>query len=177
LQPTAVKADVANKKKGIMILALFGAIVPIGLFAVVGGGGGCNGSAEGQIVSTGAPHGDYTLTPTSCYSGQHEDFFGVWVAPELTSEGGGQGWKGGLKLVKSHTNVWEVYVESPTECQSFDCVVRQLDPAGCSKFEVDVHDTGNVFNDIRVREGYVNLECDTPEGGTLVANLTFEGCS
>jgi hypothetical protein len=167
-----------SSPKGIILGVLVMAALPMLLFGLLGPGGGCNGSAEGVITSTGQPHGDYTLRPTSCYSGEHEDFFGVWVAPELESAGGGSGWRGGIKLVKSHTNEWEIYVESPLECQNnFDCVIRQLDTSTCSKVEVDVHNTNTVVNNITVREGHVNLECETPEGGTYAASLTFDGCS
>jgi hypothetical protein len=167
----------SNPKPAIGLIIAF-AIIPIVLFMVLGPGGSCSGSAEGVITSTGEPHGDYTLRPTSCYSGEHEDFFGVWVAPELESAGGGSGWRGGLKLVKNHMNQWEIYVESPVECQNnFDCVIRPLDTSTCSKVEVDVHNTNTMVNNITVREGHVNLECDTPEGGTYHASLTFEGCS
>ncbi|MBW2460880.1 MAG: hypothetical protein JRH11_04490 [Deltaproteobacteria bacterium] len=154
---------------------MFTAIVPV---IILGGSGGCNGSTEGEIRSTGAPFGDYTLHPTSCYSGQHEDFFGVWVAPEASDDpSGNSGWRGGLKLVKDHSGAWEVYVESPTECQSFDCVTRPLDPAHCERYEVDVHNTNTIVNDIWVREGSASFECETPEGGTFAAHLVFEGCS
>ena len=142
------------------------------------GGGGCSGSVEGQIRSVGEPYGDYVIQPTSCFSGEHESFFGVWVTPDLSEdENGSSGFKGGLKLVKSHTGQWEVYVESPTECQSFSCVIRELNPEHCDTFSVEVHNTSTTINDIRVREGHADLQCRLPEGGTFTAHLVFEGCS
>ncbi len=178
--PTAApkKAPKKSSPKGVLFLVIAMAILPLGIMALSGGGGGCNGSAEGTIRSTGAPHGDYTLNPTSCYSGAHEDFFGVWVAPELQSANGHDGWRGGIKLVKNQLNQWDVYIESPIECQNdFDCVVRPLDTSTCSKVEIDVHNTNTTINNIRVREGHVSLECNTPEGGTYSANVSFDGCS
>lgn len=153
------------------------AFVPMIAIFAFGGGGGCTGSVEGTFQSTGQPFGDYSQTPTACFSGEHESFMGVWVAPELMSEGGSSGWKGGLKIVKSHLGPWEVYIESPTECQSFNCVIRQLDAEHCSTFDVNVSNTNTYINDIRVREGHLRLQCTTPEGGTVSANLTFSGCS
>jgi hypothetical protein len=43
-------------------------------------------------------------------------------------------------------------------------------------FDVDVHKTNNNINDIWVVEGHAQLDCTTPEGGTVTANLKFDGC-
>ncbi len=163
--------------KAIILTSILFALGPILFFVFGTGGGGCSGSVEGNLRSTGQPHGDYTLNPTSCFSGEHESFFGVWVATDLRDENGRSGFKGGLKLVKAHTGQWEAYLESPLECQSFNCVTRQIDPAHCTVYEIDVRNTSTEINDIRVREGTARLECTFPEGGTLSANLKFDGCS
>lgn len=85
-----------------------------------------SGSVEGQIQSRSKPFGTWSMTPTACYSGQHQSFFGVWVAPKVESSGGREGFKGGVKLMKSPTEEWNAYVESPLECESFKCKIWEL---------------------------------------------------
>lgn len=168
----------AKRVRPIILIAVFAAVVPIGAMMLMGGGLFGSGTVEGELRSSGQPYGDYSVRPTSCFSGEHESFFGVWVTPDLTEDAEGRtGFKGGLKIVKSHVGEWEIYVESPLECQSFNCVIRPLDPEHCNVFQVDVHNTNTTVNDIRVREGTVDLECAPPEGGTFVAHLVFDGCS
>jgi hypothetical protein len=43
-------------------------------------------------------------------------------------------------------------------------------------FDVEVRNTHNSINDIFVVEGHATLDCATPEGGALTANLKFDGC-
>lgn len=165
----------AKGRRGVLVIALLGALIPMGvMFFVIGGGGG--GSVEGQIVSSGSPYGDYMMQPSSCFSGEHESFFGVWVTPELEKVDGRQGFRGGLKLVKSHLGEWEVYVESPIECSGLKCKIRQLPRDACSLFDVSVENTNTTFNDIRVRRGHASLDCRFSSGGKLSANLLFKGC-
>jgi hypothetical protein len=132
---------------------------------------------KGEIRSQGQPFGSYVLVPKECHSGEHESFFGVWVTPPMVKSGGREGFKGGLKLVKTHLGTWTVYVESPLECKGLECAIRELDRAHCQRFDVNVRNTNTVVNDIRVREGHVRLDCKLPEGGTLKANVEFDGCS
>ena len=164
-----------NRKLVMLLPILF--VVQAGIFILVFGSNGCTGSVEGQIVSAGKPHGDYTLVPTSCFSGEHESFFGVWVTPDLQKVDGRQGFKGGLKIVKSHTGDWEVFVESPEECDGLQCKIRPLDTSSCKTFDVNVRNTNTTINDIRVREGHATIDCETPEGGRIEAKLDFDGCS
>lgn len=165
-----------TKGSPLRILRFLPLLLGIGIPLAFLGGGGCTGSVEGEMKSTGEPHGDFTLTPTSCFSGEHESFFGVWVTPDLQEIDGRQGFKGGLKIVRSHTGEWEVYVESPKECDGLKCKIRQLDESECKTFEVDVRNTNTTINDIRVREGRAKLDCKFDDG-TFTANLKFSGCS
>jgi len=134
-------------------------------------------SVEGEIHARGKPFGTWSMKPTSCYSGQHQSFFGVWVAPDLKTSGGREGFKGGIKVMKSPTEEWNAYVESPLECQSFKCKVYELPQASCKVFDVEVRNTHNSVNDIFVLEGHIKLDCTSPEGGAVTANLEFDGCS
>jgi hypothetical protein len=135
-----------------------------------------SGSVEGQIQARGKPWGTWSMKPTACYSGQHQSFFGVWVAPELKKSGGREGFKGGLKIMKTPLEEWSVYVESPLECESFKCKIYELPRSACRVFDVDVKNTSNSINDIWIVEGHAKLDCAMPEGGALTTNLKFDGC-
>jgi hypothetical protein len=174
--PAPAPAPKPKKNKLIFLLPLLFVGQAL-LFVFIFAGNGCSGSVEGQIVSVGKPHGDYTLVPTSCFSGEHESFFGVWVTPDLQSVDGRQGFKGGLKIVKAHTGEWQLFVESPEECDGLQCKIRPLDTSSCKVFDVSVENTNTTINDIRVRAGHATLDCETPEGGHLEAKLVFDGCS
>lgn len=176
--PASPSSETGRKGRKRFPVAFFLVFVAfqVGVFAFVFGGDGCSGSVKGQLSAQGAPFGEFTMTPTSCFSGAHESFFGVWVTPDLIEVDGRSGFKGGLKLVKTHTGVWEAYVESPNECRGLKCRIRKLDPDRCEVFEVDVRNTNSTYNDIRVREGGARLKCAAAEGGLLTADLTFSGC-
>jgi hypothetical protein len=175
--PGPSEAKPAGSPRRILFAGIAIAVIPAIAF-IVFGGGSCTGTVEGELRVSDPPHGDFVLKPTSCFSGEHESFFGAWVTNDLTEIDGRSGFKGGLKLVKEHTGEWRAFLESPNECTNgFNCVIRPIDPAHCSVFDVDVSNTSTTVNDIRVREGHARLECSFPEGGTLRANLTFDGCS
>jgi len=134
------------------------------------------GSAKGEVRSRGKPFGDYAMQVEGCFSGARENFFGAWVTPKLEDKGSGYGAKGGLKLVKNMVGEWDVYVESPSECEGYKCKTRPLDAKACTVFDVDVHDTQTSVNDVIEREGHARLTCSFPDGGALTANVTFDGC-
>lgn len=176
--PAPVRTKKPQSTRSLLFMGIAIAVIPAIAFVAFGGGGGCTGSVEGQLAVSGPPHGDYVLKPTSCFSGEHESFFGVWVANDVTEIDGRSGFKGGLKLVKEHTGEWSAFLESPNECTNgFRCVIRAIDRAHCTVFDVEVRNTNTTINDIRVREGHARFECTFPEGGAVRGNLTFDGCS
>jgi len=155
----------------LLVVALVG--IPVGLMLF----GLATGGAKGEIRSRGEPFGTYVQKPPACHSGEHESFFGVWVAPEIKTIGGREGFQGGLKLLKNPLGEWTVYVESPIGCQGLKCPIRELEKKYCKVWDVEVHNTSTSVNDIWVREGHAKLDCSFPEGGSLTANLTFDGCT
>lgn len=167
--------------KGLLVVVMAGPMLLTVVFLLIPflflGNPFAAGSATGEIRSQGSPHGDYVLGPTSCYSGEHEGFFGVWIAPELEEDAQGRsGFRGGLKLVKDPVGSWRVFLQSPAECESFACVTRPVARAHCGTFDVSVRHTNVWVNEIRERQGHADLECRFPEGGSLSAHLTFERC-
>jgi len=167
------ESNKANHSVGGVILVVLLVALPLGffLFSIAGGG------AKGEIRSRGEPFGTYVQKPPACHSGEHENFFGVWVAPEVKKLNGKEGFQGGLKILKNPLGEWTVYVESPIGCEGFKCPIRELEKKHCKVFDVEVRNTSTTYNDIRVREGHAKLDCSFPEGGTLTANLTFDGCT
>ncbi len=138
---------------------------------------GCGGgSTEGEIRSTGAPHGDFVMAPPSCHSGEHESFFGVLVAPKLEEINGHTGVRGGLKVLKNALGQWEAYLENPKTCRGFSCQVLQVEAQQCKVFDIEVKNTNTRKNGIRLREGHARLDCAFSQGGTLKADLVFKGC-
>ncbi|MEZ4221085.1 MAG: zinc ribbon domain-containing protein [Polyangiaceae bacterium] len=159
------------KKELLLALLAAGIIIPVIIWYSTRDQ---RGTATGQIRATGT-YGDFTLAVNKCVSGQVDDFFGVWVMPELVEfKPGTMGWKGGLRLVRSGDQ-WAVYVSDPTTCHDYDCNETRLDPAKCKTFEVKVRDTDASRNDITAREGSARLEC-RDGAGSFDADVKFRGC-
>jgi hypothetical protein len=175
IDPAEVGGQPLEKGKNVaatvLVIALVGIPVGLMLFALASGG------AKGEIRSRGEPFGTYVQKPPACHSGEHESFFGVWVAPDIKTIDGRNGFQGGLKLLKNPLGEWTVFVESPLHCQGLKCPIRELEKKYCKVWDVDVRNTSTSVNDIRVREGHAKLDCSFPEGGSLTANLTFDGCT
>jgi len=168
-------AAVFKKKKLFRLVALFVALDVVAVI-VFFASGAFGSSVEGEIRSAGLPNGDFVMAPPTCHSGEHESFFGVWVAPELEEIDGRTGFRGGLKVLKNPLGQWEAYLESPNTCRGFECQVLQVKKEHCLVFDIRVENSGTTVNDVRLREGYAKLQCKFPEGGTLKVDLKFSGC-
>jgi len=131
------------------------------------------GSATGDLRSTGAPHGDFVVRPVTCFNGGHWGFDGVWVVTETLTDGDSSGFRGGLKIVDAGAGGWDAWVENPTVCQGFQCQQRYVDRRHCRVHDLVVSEM-SVF--LRT-SGHATLDCAFPEGGTLKAELTFDGCA
>lgn len=131
------------------------------------------GSVTGDIRSTGAPHGDFVVRPVTCVTGGHWGFDGVWVVTETLTEGDRSGFRGGLKIVDAGAGGWDAWVENPNVCQGFKCQQRYVDRKHCRVFDVVVSDTSVWLR----RGGHARLDCAFPGGGTLKAELAFDGCA
>ena len=63
-----------------------------------------------------------------------------------------------------------VLVDDPT-------VVQLSPPPGaCRELSVDVHLNGTRVNNDEEIDGSIDIDCDLPGGGTLVAHASFENC-
>jgi len=131
------------------------------------------GSVTGDIRSTGAPHGDFVVRPVTCYTGGHWGFDGVWVVTETLTEGDRSGFRGGLKIVDAGAGGWDALVENPNICQGFKCQQRRVDKKYCRVHDVVVSDMSAFLR----YSGHALFDCLFPEGGTLKAALTFDGCA
>ncbi len=97
----------------------------------------------------------------------------MWVVTEMLTSGQRRGFKGGLKIPKNDAGSWDAYVENPNICQGFRCRQLLVEREHCRVFDVVVTDT-NVW---QRRSGHAHIDCAFPEGGTLKAELTFNGCA
>jgi hypothetical protein len=131
------------------------------------------GSVTGDIRSTGAPHGDFIVRPVTCFSGGHWGFDGVWVVTETLTSGDRTGFKGGLKIMSNGAGGWDAYAENPNICQGFKCQQRHIDVKHCRVHDLVVSDMSPFLR----TSGHATFDCAFPEGGTLKAALTFDGCA
>jgi hypothetical protein len=84
-----------------------------------------------------------------------------------------RGFRGGLKILKNDADGWEACVENPDVCQGFQCRQLWVDTEHCRAFDLVVTDMSVWLR----RSGHAYFDCAFPEGGTLKAELTFNGCA
>lgn len=164
--PTGGGKALKTALKVLLVLGLMLA-VPVGSFLI-----NPPGTATGEIRASGAPHGDFVLHPAACHTGDHWSFDGVWVFEEMLSEGGREGFRGGLKIAGDGAGGWEAYVEDPNACDGFQCRRVFVDRKRCRVYDVAVTDTSMLTG----YSGHADIDCAFPGGGTLRARITFEGC-
>lgn len=157
-----------RRSKLLLLLPIQLAIAGAAAFFVMKG---CD-KAEGTLVVTSQEHGDFTFTAMRCGSGQRMGFFGVIVAGEGPNDGG-------ILVVEDPVKGKLVRVEVPGSCEPPDleeCTEFTILKDQCSVFKSSVRNTNTTVNDVRLREGYLELDCSLEDGGTARAKIKFEGC-
>ena len=118
--------------------------------------------------------GDFTIVADRCGSGERQSFFGAFVTGDGPT-------KGGLKIIQDPmTDVWSVLVEIPGSCKAPDyevCTVVPLPLDQCATRDISVVRTNNRVNSVYAVEGRLNLSCSLDDGGTVTANISFDGCT
>ena len=171
--PMAARTQKSSQSTGrkLLIVALSSVVwVGIGAFFLFGPDG-CS-STEGSLVSRGEATGDFTLTPTSCRSGQHEGFFGVYLVPDKDN-------LGGLKIIKDPVKDYVVQLELPGSCSGDECEVVTLKKKQCRVLKSKVVRTSTTVNDIVLLDGSIELDCEVKRKGEIseiTANIKFESC-
>ncbi len=130
----------------------------------------CRSGAEGSLVSSGEPLGDFTLDLAKCASGEHRQFFGVFLAPE---NGGG-----GIKAIRDELTGDRIQVEAPGSCDANgkDCRVKTLDRELCSTFDLVLEQGKTRVNLFWEINGSLDLECEFEEG-SIEAHALFRKCT
>jgi hypothetical protein len=111
------------------------------------------GSISGKVESKGLL-GDWVLDSGKCHSGQRENYFG---AIAWGPEGSGIA----IKLVKDPTKGWIAMVNDAKTCKTggSDCKALHFTAESCAKLKVAIEPTNTTINDIKVVEGFVELDC------------------
>lgn len=157
-----------RKSKLLLLVPLNLAIVGVAMFFAMKG---CD-KAEGTLVVTSQEHGDFTFTAMRCGSGQRMGFYGVIVVGEGPNDGG-------LLVIEDPVKGKLVRVEVPGSCKPPDleeCTEFTILKDQCSVFKSSVRNTSTTVNDVRLREGSLELDCSLEDGGTARAKIKFEGC-
>jgi len=124
----------------------------------------CASSSEGSLRSTGAPLGDWELSPDECHSGEREGFFGVDLVGSLQP---------GLfvRIVKDPLGGYEVALPNV-----LDGGHGIIDGEGCEQFDVRVISTDTTINDVRALDGHARIVCRFPGGGAVQGSVAFDTC-
>jgi hypothetical protein len=168
--PPQLKLPRARNPAGRAIRGLILSLVITGasvFFFLSLGGHGCS-STKGSFSASGQPLGTFNLVPKKCKSGQHEQFFGVWLIPEHDNTGE-------IKIVKNPVSGWYLQVELPGSCQGSNCKMVNVDPKQCSTFDVAVEKTHTSVNDVTLLDGHLKLACKF-ENGSAKADIKFDSC-
>lgn len=118
---------------------------------------------NGRLSARSDLHGDWTMTPTGCLSGERQLFFGV----DLSERGDG----GTLvRIVLDPLEGYRVALNVPGQD-----IALVLDAASCEVFDVHVGRTNTRVNEIWAVEGFAFLTCRGPSL-EVDADLEFSGC-
>jgi hypothetical protein len=130
------------------------------LFILVGSG--CSNKLSGSVDVTTKAHGDYSIKPGQCISGEREDFFGADLREGDDDKI--------IRVMKDPKEGYSVRINVPG---SKKAVVVNDDV--CSTFKVRVKKQKSTINDVTNVKGRIKLDCKV--GTTTVeANIRFENC-
>jgi hypothetical protein len=123
---------------------------------------GCSNKLGGSAKANTKAAGEFTLSPSACYSGQRESFFGVQLEDDKSGAK--------LRVIKPPADDYQVVVEAPSSKGSFKLVKRD-----CTKFDVSVTKQNSQINDIFNVEGHATIDCKSGDD-TFTADVTFANC-
>ncbi len=131
------------------------------LAALVCSAASCTNKLSGSVDAKTKEAGSFSMTPTKCFSGEREGFFGVQL------EDGSDNF---LRAVKDPTKGYVVLVKVPDSDKTLS--VTKTD---CTKFDIRVETQSSTINDIRNVTGHIRVDCSEGDD-TLKAKVTFENC-
>ncbi len=124
-------------------------------------GTGCS-KASGSIHVSSKEHGDFTISPDQCGSGEHENFYGVDL-----QEGDGDKI---IRIIKDPNGGYTLKTNIPGS-ETAITVYGEV----CSTFDISLAKQSSTVNDIRGIEGHAKIDC-VIDGVKLDADLLFENC-
>ena len=125
-------------------------------------GVGCSNKISGSIDVTTKAHGNYSITPGQCISGEREDFFGADLREGKADKI--------IRVIKDPKEGYSVRINIPGTKKA---VV--VNDGVCSTFKVRVKKQSSTINDVRNVKGRIKLDCKVG-GSTVEANIKFENC-
>jgi hypothetical protein len=123
---------------------------------------GCSNKISGSADVTTKEHGDFSIKPDECVSGERQEFFGADLRQ-------GDGRKI-IRIISDPKAGYSVKVNIPDTKKA---VVVNDDV--CSKFDVHVEKQNSTINNIKNVKGRAKLKCKV-EGSKVKADLKFENC-
>jgi hypothetical protein len=126
---------------------------------------GTGDDLDGELSVDSDEYGAWTMSPTTCVSGEHRQFFGV----DLTERGDNGT---GVRIVDDPVDGYSLAMNIPDD----DLAIVLTPESECEVFDLLV-ERGNVrVNDIWAIQGHATVECRSP-GFEIVADLRFSGCT
>ena len=141
------------------------ALVGLILCALPSCGGGGDG-LDGRLSVRSEEYGSWSMSPTTCSSGQRQLFFGV----DLSEDGDVER---GVRIVGDPVDGYSLSMNIP----GHDLAVVIREPASaCEQFDLHVERSNTRINDIWAVGGHAQVTCRLP-GLEVDADLEFSGCA
>jgi hypothetical protein len=121
---------------------------------------------SGTLTVDHAIYGSWTMSPTVCVSGQHEQFFGV----DLTEDGDVGS---GVRILDDPIEGYSLGMNIPGEDKA---LVLRAPAKECAVFDIHLERGNTRINDIWTMQGHANIECRLV-GVEIVADLRFSDCT
>lgn len=120
---------------------------------------------DGRLSVRSDEYGAWSMSPTTCFSGQHQLFFGA----DLTE---GDDVASGVRLVSDPVDGYALTMNIPGR----DLAIVLREPAAdCELFDLHVERGNSRVNDIWAVRGHAHVTCRLP-GLEIDADLEFSGC-
>jgi hypothetical protein len=123
---------------------------------------GCTAKLSGKADVKSKEHGDFSIKPDQCASGEHQDFFGVDLR-----EGDDRKI---VRIIKDPDTGYSVKINIPDSDKAIT-----VNKSVCKTFKVSVKKQNSEINNISNVKGKAKIKCKV-EGITVKANVKFENC-
>ncbi len=110
---------------------------------------------------------------------------GTFSAPMTICESGARGYFMGVDVATADEQVAMRIIQNPDPAQGPSITVQRgrtqdhqlvLNRQNCSTLDIQVQPGSTIINGVRVMGGHARFACAPPEGGSVVASVTFSNC-